>query len=657
MNIIIIIIIILQRCLSFAFNRRFGENILPVSSFHTMDKCKAINLSNQLFCVGQFSRDSHCGDGDDTLDGTVSNDCGTRDADDLGDLNDRTDGDGDGDESVRERRSAKHQAEYHDEPEVDFDVNPTDLYKLIENKDWDGATRRLDEDPFEAQTWVSRREAHGVRKVRWRLLPVHATCVFRSPLSLIEKLIRSFPDGPQMKDDQGMLPIHLACRNGASKGVVITLLNAFPESISVKDRKGRVPLTLVENSTSQNREAVIISMKRFRSEMHNKTSTKSDASRSSAGAMDKSENLAKATPSVLCEAEVDYDHRTDLFRFILKKDWEAAVRRSSSHPDEAGTWIVTKGFNGNLRFLPVHKACVFRPPTSVIAALVSSHPEGAKSRDQDGWLPLHCACFYGASEGVVESLLAANPRAAQVKDDDGRLPLHYSCLKGAPDDVVSALLKSFPKSALSKDDVGRLPIHYACSKGSAAEVVESLLRASPKGAQSKDDQGRLSLHHACRKNAPERVVKTLLRVYPRGAQIKDDQDKLPVHYACQSGAAEGTVNALLSTYPESVEVKNGFGYTPLAEARAMDNPKMGGIISLLENFKDQQDRIRETAENSGPGGGGKAMGGGGLNDPPMATAVSGVDNKKMAKLGRQVKDLTSRVLTLEGIFSDIGRVG
>jgi hypothetical protein len=64
-------------------------------------------------------------------------------------------------------------------------------------------------------------------------------CVF-SAARLIEALIEVYPDGPKMKDDQGMLPIHLACRNGASKGVVLTL-TAFPESFGVQDRKGRVP--------------------------------------------------------------------------------------------------------------------------------------------------------------------------------------------------------------------------------------------------------------------------------------------------------------------------------------------------------------------------------------------------------------------------------
>mmetsp|Transcript_25301 Transcript_25301/g.36710 ORF Transcript_25301/g.36710 Transcript_25301/m.36710 type:complete len:615 (+) Transcript_25301:114-1958(+) len=516
----------------------------------------------------------------------------------------------------------------HDEPEVDYDEGgPTELYRRIENKDWDGAILRAETHKSEAKTWVSRREVDNRSKVRWRLLPIHATCVFRSPLGLIECLIKSYPDGPQMKDDQGMLPVHLACRNGASKGVVTTLLSAFPESIDVKDRKGRVPMQLVEASQSQNREAVIMAMKKFKADMDSRVNrTASSFPRS----------VSSAT-EMLTANEVDYEHRTVLFRLVLKKDWTGAISRSSSFPEEASTWIVTKGFNGNLRFLPLHKACVLQPHETVVESLIASYPEGAKSRDQDGWLPLHCACFYGAAHSVVDALLVAHPKGSQSKDDEGRLPLHYACLKGAPEGVVSSLLNSFAKGAMSKDDEGRLPVHHACSKGAPDGVIEALLKSSPKGAQSKDDQGRLPLHHACRKGASERVVKALLRVYPRGAQVKDDQDKLPIHYACQNGASEIVINGLLTTFPESINVKNGFGYTPLAEARALDNPRMDPIIAILERFKAEQDRIK--AEN------------GALDEAGGASAA------KIANLESTVEKLTGKVSQLESIIMGLSKVG
>jgi len=465
---------------------------------------------------------------------------------------------------------------YQDEIEVDYDKELTELYRLIEEQDWDGAMSRLGGYPIEARTWVVRKEPES-DKVRWRLLPIHATCIFRAPLALIEALIEANRDGPQMKDDQGMLPVHLACRNGASKGVVLTLLNAFPESCKVRERKGRTPLDLVEASSSQNVEAVSTAIRKFQQEVE------SGEGLTFAGAVN----------------EVDYEHRTALFRLLLKKDWDAACARAKSNPVEASTWIANKGTNGDLRFLPLHKACVLQPPESVIETLLGAYTVGAMSKDQDGWYPIHCASFYGANEKVISLLVNAYSKGTKAKDEEGRLPLHYACLKGASKGVVDILLSSFPKGAMCKDDEGRLPIHHACSKGASEDIIEALLKTSPKGAQSKDDQGRLPLHHACRKASSERIVRALLRVYPRAAQIKDDQDKLPIHYACQNGANQGVVNMLLTTYPESINVKNGFGYTPLAEARAVDKAEMDSVIHVLEKFKVEQDRIKiDSGENA-----------------------------------------------------------
>eukprot|EP00531_Pseudo-nitzschia_arenysensis_P018509 CAMPEP_0116131940 /NCGR_PEP_ID=MMETSP0329-20121206/9282_1 /TAXON_ID=697910 /ORGANISM="Pseudo-nitzschia arenysensis, Strain B593" /LENGTH=608 /DNA_ID=CAMNT_0003626421 /DNA_START=59 /DNA_END=1885 /DNA_ORIENTATION=- len=476
---------------------------------------------------------------------------------------------------------------YHDEPEVNYDDGPTELYRRIEDKDWEGAIARLESHPFEAKTWVSRTE-QGSKRIRWRLLPIHATCIFRAPLALIEALIDVYRDGPQMKDDQGMLPLHLACRNGGSKGVVLALLRGFPTSSTIKDRKGRTPLDLVLSSASQNAEAVAVAIRNF------------EKQQSIGGDKIVSMTPDKAPHHQQQQHEVDYENRTILFRMLLKKDWKGAMARADLHPEEAATWIVTKGFNGNLRFLPLHKACVLAPPKGVIEKLLQAYPDGSKCIDQDGWLPIHCACFYGACSQAITTLLEAHPKGSQLKDDEGRLPLHYACLKSASQDVVDILLETFARGSMSKDDEGRLPIHHACSKGAPEGVIDALLKASPKGAQSKDDQGRLPLHHACRKASPERIVRLLLRVYPRAAQIKDDQDKLPIHYACQNGSSPNAVHTLLTTFPESINVKNGFGYTPLAEATNSANAQiMEAVIHILKKFKEEQDRIKkESGENS-----------------------------------------------------------
>ena len=436
-----------------------------------------------------------------------------------------------------------------------------------------------------------------------------------------------------------MLPVHLACRNGASKGVVTTLLHAFPDSLDVKDRKGRTPLHFVEQSTSQNREAVLAGIKKFQQEQllpvaankHHHDALTELGSHSVNSTVGPSAAAAAGGVGV---SEVDYEHRTILFRLILKKDWNAVIQRAAAHPQEAATWIVTKGFNGNLRFLPIHKACVLSPPVGVVDALLEAYPEGARCTDQDRWCALHCACFYGASEEVVRALLRSYEKGAQCLDDDGRIPLAYSCLKAADYAVVMALLSAFPKGAMVRDSENRLPLHQACSKGASEKVVSALLKVAPKAAQAKDNQGRLALHHATRKSASEGVVRALLRVYPRAAQTPDDTQKFPIHYACQANGngkpSVAVVEQLLAAYPESINIKNGFGFTPLAEAKAADSSaKMGPIIETLETFRKKQERIR-------------SRDGGDAGSADMSTAEAAA--------------LQARVVALEDALREIGLV-
>jgi len=139
--------------------------------------------------------------------------------------------------------------------ELDFDVNPSELYLLLQRRDWDGATERLKECPHEATHWISRRELDG--KLRWRLLPIHGAIIFSAPDTMVRQLVESYPDSVSMKDDQGMLPLHLSYRMGSPASVVEVLLEAFPESIEVKDRKGRTPVTMAQTSKGPNRDEFI----------------------------------------------------------------------------------------------------------------------------------------------------------------------------------------------------------------------------------------------------------------------------------------------------------------------------------------------------------------------------------------------------------------
>ena len=183
-------------------------------------------------------------------------------------------------EKVKDKRSHKQAAPVTNPPtdkdlhlELDFDSSPTELYLLLQRRDWDGSILRAHEFPEETTHWVSRKEMDG--KLRWRLLPIHGAIIFGAPDHVLKALLAVYPGSVHAKDDQGMLPLHLSYRMGSSEAVVEALLTAFPGSVEVHDAKGRTPLVMAQTTKSPNRAAFIKALERhaqattISSEQHN----------------------------------------------------------------------------------------------------------------------------------------------------------------------------------------------------------------------------------------------------------------------------------------------------------------------------------------------------------------------------------------------------
>ena len=136
-------------------------------------------------------------------------------------------------------------------PEVDFDVNVTDLYDAIGRSDWNSASVACRIDPVEAETWVVRRGKNDNDEVDddetsstilWRFLPLHSACARQPPSSFIYDLLKANPMAASVKDASGMYPLHYACGNRASKGVIKQLLDCFPQASKEADPQGMLPL-------------------------------------------------------------------------------------------------------------------------------------------------------------------------------------------------------------------------------------------------------------------------------------------------------------------------------------------------------------------------------------------------------------------------------
>ena len=153
--------------------------------------------------------------------------------------------------------------------EVDYYLNPTELFRWVNYRRWDGARARVLSHPEECSTWiVSRHNTDG--RILWRHLPLHLICmqkeaacgvaemddataaVSREQIAqLMDVLLASYPEGASSPDDQGMLPLHLLmskCDGEPNENVINLLLSSFPNAVDVKDNFGRTPADILKEA-------------------------------------------------------------------------------------------------------------------------------------------------------------------------------------------------------------------------------------------------------------------------------------------------------------------------------------------------------------------------------------------------------------------------
>ena len=179
--------------------------------------------------------------------------------------------------------------------EVDYYFNPTELFRWINYRRWDGAKTRILSNPDECATWiVSRHSTDG--RILWRHLPLHLVCMQsglnaasstslsneneqagkkdnklihsaiqqRQIEDLIDILLEAYPEGASSPDDQGMLPLHLCVTNNLNPNdrVINLLLMINPSAVEVKDKFGRTPLDLLRENKSGKNESALRAMTR-----------------------------------------------------------------------------------------------------------------------------------------------------------------------------------------------------------------------------------------------------------------------------------------------------------------------------------------------------------------------------------------------------------
>ncbi|KAL7462452.1 hypothetical protein ACHAXS_002837, partial [Conticribra weissflogii] len=165
------------------------------------------------------------------------------------------------------------------EEERDYDEQPTKLFMFLQQRAWGLALAQLEKNPDEAAIWVYRKVGqqkapnvkdgyksqalvvqsqamvvhdgnNNANKLRWKLLPLHASIVLGAPPEIIFELIKAYPQAATKVDERGSLPVHLAASrldvDPEGEKVMLQLFGAYPDSIECKDKKGRTPPELAK---------------------------------------------------------------------------------------------------------------------------------------------------------------------------------------------------------------------------------------------------------------------------------------------------------------------------------------------------------------------------------------------------------------------------
>jgi len=102
---------------------------------------------------------------------------------------------------------------------------------------WPDAIREKDSMGYLPLHYACR---YGCTDIEIELL--NRACTVKSSLTVIQRLVRAWPDAVRVQDEVGRLPLHVALRFGCTADVVQFLVHAWPESCQVSTRNDMLPL-------------------------------------------------------------------------------------------------------------------------------------------------------------------------------------------------------------------------------------------------------------------------------------------------------------------------------------------------------------------------------------------------------------------------------
>jgi len=117
---------------------------------------------------------------------------------------------------------------------------------------------------------------------------------------------------------------------------------------------------------------------------------------------------------------------SSLFEAINQRQWNKVLSLIKNAPHEVETFIYSNGFEGlpqvQIKTLPLHQACMRKPPAVVVSSLIACYPIAASTKC-DGSLPFHHALKTGATVEVIKTLIISYPKCLDEDDGEGNKPI------------------------------------------------------------------------------------------------------------------------------------------------------------------------------------------------------------------------------------------
>jgi ankyrin repeat protein len=352
-------------------------------------------------------------------------------------------------------------------------------------------------------------------------------------------LLKEYPEGAKVQDEEGCLPLYYACIEHATD-VVFKLLDVYPEGAKVLNNAGKLPIHIPFSS-----------------------------------------EVTAALLKVYPDGSKVQDGQGGLPLHYAARKWKCCPNILRMLLNEYPEGIKVQTQKGNL---PIHCAVQDSRDNAIIPMmLLKEYPLGARVLNNDGELPIHIECdyeLYDFNIDLLDSLIKAYPESRYVRDKLGRLPSSifawsmYSCFEhfdGEEEDC----------------DMYLCVIHDAINSGVSKICLSFILQAFPEGCMKQDKNRMIPLHHACASREPNfhQYITALLDVhsgefvepdfYDKQFSVQDDQGRTPFQLlpandllllhdllANSTYLSEKSVRLLVNMFPKSIATPNKYGMLP-----------------------------------------------------------------------------------------------